>query len=123
MRAAGSDVLSVAAHPGYSATNLQFAATPSRMERIGSLVPEPGRGPECRERRPADPLCGHGGHPRGSFVGPDGFQEMRGKPTLVTPTKAARDEQVAARLWDVSEELTGVRFAFDRPTAGVGSEA
>jgi NAD(P)-dependent dehydrogenase (short-subunit alcohol dehydrogenase family) len=36
---------------------------------------------------------------------------LRAHPRLVTPNGAARDERVAARLWEVSEELTGVRFA------------
>jgi hypothetical protein len=48
----------------------------------------------------------------GSYVGPDGIGEFRGHPHLVTPSGAARDEPLAARLWEVSEDLTGVRFAF-----------
>jgi hypothetical protein len=47
----------------------------------------------------------------GSYIGPDGIGEFRGHPCLATPNGAARDEQVAARLWEVSEGLTGVRFA------------
>lgn len=112
LRATGSDVLSVAAHPGYSATNLQFAATPSRVERIGSVVLNRVVAQNAQSGALPTLYAATADIPGGSFVGPDGFQEMRGKPTLVTPTKAARDEQVAARLWDVSEELTGVRFAF-----------
>jgi hypothetical protein len=46
----------------------------------------------------------------GSYVGPDGFAERAGHPKLVGTSGAARDEAVARRLWDVSEELTGVRF-------------
>jgi NAD(P)-dependent dehydrogenase (short-subunit alcohol dehydrogenase family) len=117
LRAAGSDVLSVAAHPGYSATNLQFAATPSRIERIGSLVLNRVVAQNAQSGALPTLYAATADIPGGSFVGPDGFQEMRGKPTLVTPTKAARDEQVAARLWDVSEELTGVRFAFSSAEA------
>jgi hypothetical protein len=48
--------------------------------------------------------------PGNSFSGPDGLLEMRGKPKLVPRSKAARDADVARRLWDASEELTGVRF-------------
>ena len=59
----------------------------------------------------------------GSFVGPDGFQEMRGEPKVVTPTRAARDPQTALRLWGVSEELTGVKFAFAGSEAAVASGA
>ena len=46
----------------------------------------------------------------GAYVGPDGFGEFRGHPRLTTPSPAARDAGLAARLWTVSEELTGVRF-------------
>jgi hypothetical protein len=46
----------------------------------------------------------------GSYVGPDGPGEFRGHPHLSTPTRSAQDEQAAARLWEVSEQLTGVSF-------------
>jgi hypothetical protein len=46
----------------------------------------------------------------GTYVGPDGFARQRGYPERTTPSKAARDEQVARRLWEVSEEMGGVRF-------------
>jgi hypothetical protein len=46
----------------------------------------------------------------GSYVGPDGVGEFRGHPRLATPARAALDEQSAARLWEASEELTGVSF-------------
>jgi hypothetical protein len=43
-----------------------------------------------------------------SYVGPDGFQEQRGHPTLVGRSAAASDPEGAKRLWGLSEELTGV---------------
>ena len=46
----------------------------------------------------------------GTYVGPDGFAEQRGHPEPVRPNRAARDEEVARRLWEVSEQLTGARF-------------
>ena len=48
--------------------------------------------------------------PGDAFVGPDGFMEQRGHPKLVGRTKAAQDEDDARRLWELSEELTGVRW-------------
>ena len=48
--------------------------------------------------------------PGNSFAGPDGFMEQRGSPKLVGRRHTAQDTGVAPRLWDVSEELTGVRF-------------
>jgi NAD(P)-dependent dehydrogenase (short-subunit alcohol dehydrogenase family) len=121
LRERGADVLSVAAHPGYSATNLQFAATPSRVERLGSVVLN--RVVAQSAERGAEPTvyAATAEIPGGSFVGPDGFQEMRGAPTLVKATRAARDPETARRLWAVSEELTGVRFAFGEATATVAA--
>ena len=46
----------------------------------------------------------------GTYIGPDGVGEHRGHPKRVSPNRAARNEETARRLWDVSEELTGVRF-------------
>jgi hypothetical protein len=37
---------------------------------------------------------------------------MRGSPTVVKPASHARDTKTAARLWDVSEDLTGVTYEF-----------
>ena len=48
--------------------------------------------------------------PGGSYVGPDGVGEQRGHPQLVDSTSASKDRAAARRLWDVSEQLTGVSF-------------
>jgi hypothetical protein len=48
--------------------------------------------------------------PSGSYIGPDGPAEQRGHPRLVGTSTAARDEVVAARLWAVSADLTGVAY-------------
>jgi NAD(P)-dependent dehydrogenase (short-subunit alcohol dehydrogenase family) len=112
LRAAGSTVSSMAAHPGYSATNLQTAAPPL-LDRVVMTVTnallaqsaEMGALPELyAATRPN--LDG------GLFIGPDGFEEQRGYPRVVNPVKAGRDEETAARLWTVSEELTGVSYDF-----------
>ncbi len=112
LRTAGADLLSVAAHPGYAATNLQFAATPSRVERIGSVVLNRFYAQSAERGALPTLYAATADIPGGSFVGPDGFQEMRGEPKVVTPTRSARDPEKAARLWDVSEQLTGVAFDF-----------
>ena len=48
--------------------------------------------------------------PGNSYAGPGGFMEGRGAPKLVGRSRAAQDMDVARRLWDVSEQLTGVSF-------------
>ena len=48
--------------------------------------------------------------PGNSFAGPSGFMEQKGAPKLVARRKKAQDMDVARRLWEVSEQLTGVTF-------------
>ncbi len=110
LRAAGSPVISVLAHPGYSATNLQTSGPPfpvSALLRISNALIAQSASKGALPQLYAATAPGVEG---GEFIGPDGFMEARGTPTEVQPVKRARDEQTARRLWDVSEELTGVRY-------------
>src|SRR5271166_6447509 len=117
LRAAGSAIKSVAAHPGYAATNLQTAAAPP-LDRIvmrftNAIMAQSadmGALPTLYAATAPDV-------PGGSYIGPDGPGEFRGHPHVVTPSRAARDEQVAQRLWSVCEELTSVRFDLGAPAA------
>jgi NAD(P)-dependent dehydrogenase (short-subunit alcohol dehydrogenase family) len=112
LRAAGAELESFAAHPGYAATNLQFAATPSRVERLGSVILNRVVAQDADHGALPTLYAATADIPSGSFVGPDGLKEQRGHPTLVKPARAARDPETARRLWEVSEDLTGVRFDF-----------
>ena len=110
LRAAGSRVKSVGAHPGYAATNLQSTGPP-RFDRLVMVVGNKVLA-QSAEMGALSPLYA-ATEPNvegGTYVGPDGIAEQRGHPEPVTPSGAARDEQTARRLWEVSEELTGVRF-------------
>ena len=110
MRAAGSAVKSMAAHPGYAATNLQHAG-PTRLDELLMLVPNKvlAQSDEMGAL-PTLYAATEPGIEGGTYVGPDGVTQQRGHPTMVSPNSAARDEAVARRLWEVSEEMTGVRF-------------
>src|SRR3984893_12685105 len=107
--AAGAGVLATAAHPGYAATNLQFHSERRLLHVISAVgnrllaQDEAGGALPTLYAAVAD-------IPGDSFAGPGGFMEQRGAPKLVGRTEAARDTAVARRLWDVSEEMTGVRF-------------
>ena len=46
----------------------------------------------------------------GQYYGPDGIRELRGHPKLVSSSPQSRDVAIQQRLWQVSEELTGVTF-------------
>jgi len=47
----------------------------------------------------------------GTYIGPTGFNEMKGAPGVVQSQPQAHDEEVARRLWEVSEKLTGEKFS------------
>jgi NAD(P)-dependent dehydrogenase (short-subunit alcohol dehydrogenase family) len=109
--AAGADLLAVAAHPGYAATNLSSGlptvyrlgakvsdglfAQPDRMGALPQLYAAtmPDVGPD-------------------DYWGPDGFMERRGWPKRVGRSGGARDRDAARRLWDVSERLTGITYSW-----------
>jgi NAD(P)-dependent dehydrogenase (short-subunit alcohol dehydrogenase family) len=110
LRAAGSTIKSLAAHPGYAATNLQFAGPPGLDAAVMKVSNKVIAQDEGMGALPTLYAATEPGLEGGTFVGPDGFMEQRGHPQPVAPNSAARDEQVARRLWQVSEEMTGVRF-------------
>lgn len=112
LRKAGSATLSLAAHPGYAATNLQFAGPAmedSALGRLGmqlgnALLSQPaaaGAWPTLRAATDADARSGE-------FYGPRGFQQLRGAPGRCRYNPRAGDESVSAQLWALSEQLTGV---------------
>ncbi len=110
LRTAGSTVTSLAAHPGYAATNLQSAAAPTIDRVVMALTNRLVAQSADMGALPTLYAATYPGLPGGTFVGPDGLAEQRGHPKPVAPSSAARDEAVAERLWRVSEELTGVSF-------------
>ncbi|HEU5475171.1 MAG TPA: oxidoreductase [Actinophytocola sp.] len=110
LTAAGSPVRAVAAHPGYAATNLQ-AHTESVLDllmRIGNRVFAQSAANGALPTLYAAVTD----VPTGSYAGPSGMSEMRGAPKLVQSSPAARDEDTAGKLWDLSEQLTGVTYKF-----------
>jgi NAD(P)-dependent dehydrogenase (short-subunit alcohol dehydrogenase family) len=119
---AGSQLKSVAAHPGWSATNLQTAGPKKRYERaiasIGNKLiaqsAEMGALPTLYAATVPSV-------PGGRLVGPDGMMQIRGYPRVVWAPEKAVDHEARRRLWEVSEELTGVEYKFDVSTAAGAS--
>ena len=115
LRAAGSAVRSVLAHPGYSATNLQVSGPTGLMKqllRIGNALMAQGADQGALPQLYAATMPDVQG---GEFLGPDGPGELRGRPKRVRAVRRAQDPEVGRRLWEVSEELTGVLFPAGTP--------
>jgi hypothetical protein len=114
LRAAGSDILSLACHPGGAATGLgsqraRAAGRPERMTiraRLMRLVLQSARAGAWPSvfAATAPGLMG------GEFVAPDGIAQGRGRPRVVPVFASGRDAAVAARLWELGRQATGVEF-------------
>jgi len=112
---AGARAIAVACHPGYSSTNLQHVGPQMSGSRIAAFVMDVGARLLSQSAAmgalptlyaaTADDVRG------GDYVGPDGFFENTGYPKKTTSTARSHDRDAARRLWDVSEQLTGVRYA------------
>jgi NAD(P)-dependent dehydrogenase (short-subunit alcohol dehydrogenase family) len=110
LRTAGVGLISTIAHPGYSATNLQVTGPPLPdrvLAAIGNRLlaqsAEMGALPQVYAAT-APGVVG------GSYIGPGGIGELRGHPKVVQAIDEANDPDIARRLWDESERLTGVRY-------------
>jgi len=110
LRAAGLPVISVLAHPGYSATNLQSTGPTGPMKAILAVSNKLFAQGADKGALPQLYAATAPGVEGGQFFGPDGFQQARGGPTEVQPVGRARDAETARRLWEVSERLTGVSY-------------
>ena len=108
------EILTVACHPGYTATNLQSAyarMTGSRLagafwatvNRFVAQGPVAGAYPTVYAATMPDVQSG-------DYYGPSGLMEMWGLPQKVAPAGNAMDPEAAARLWELSCELTGVDY-------------
>jgi NAD(P)-dependent dehydrogenase (short-subunit alcohol dehydrogenase family) len=118
LRAAHSAIRSLAAHPGYAATNLQFAAAP-RLDRMLMVLGNRLMAQSAEMGAlPTLYAATYPGLEGGTYVGPDSFFEQRGYPQVVSASAAARDEESARRLWKVSEELTGLPFRIPPGASG-----
>lgn len=104
LRRTGLPILSVAAHPGYTATNPDLGGFFMRLStRLFAQKPELGALPALYAACAPD-VAG------GAYYGPAGYKELGGHPRRVDCRPEARDPQMAERLWTLSEQWTGVRY-------------
>ncbi len=103
-KVAGVDTIAAAAHPGWTATNLQAHAWFFRvLNPLVAQKPKMGVLPALYAATASDVQGG-------DYYGPRGWQEIKGYPTKVQSSDSSHDTDVAAKLWTVSEELTGKQY-------------
>jgi NAD(P)-dependent dehydrogenase (short-subunit alcohol dehydrogenase family) len=113
--AAGTELVAAASHPGYAATNLQTAGVGlgaagtllKPLMKVGNVLLAQSDAMGALPSLYAATAPGVAGD---DYFGPDGLGEQRGHPTRVGRTGRAADGADAKRLWEISEELTGVAF-------------
>jgi NAD(P)-dependent dehydrogenase (short-subunit alcohol dehydrogenase family) len=105
LRARSSPVLSLAAHPGSTRTELARHSRVLNMVYQLNLAQSAAQGalPGLRAATDADARGGE-------FYGPGGFLRLVGPPVIEKSSKRSYDEMTAAKLWQVSEQLTGIRY-------------
>lgn len=109
--AAGWNLTSVAAHPGFARTGL-FASGPGGLISLATDLVAPFFGHSAADG--ARPILFAATSPQakpGTYYGPGGIGELRGAPAQALIMPQARDAATAAKLWDVSGTLTGTSFA------------
>jgi len=104
------DSISVAAHPGVSQTNLARHLEDKLFFKIlypvfKIMTQDAAAGALPQIRASVDPLV-----KAGEYYGPSGFNEMKGQPVKVKSNGISHNENDARKLWETSEELTGVRY-------------
>jgi len=112
----GSAVRATAAHPGYAATNLQGRTANPIFNLAGAIGNRLFAQSDTMGALPTL-FAATADIPGGTYIGPDGFRRLRGYPAFDVPASQALDATTARRLWDLSEELTGVLWPLNPLTS------
>ena len=105
LRENGNQIKSLAAHPGFSKTDLQVNMDKDMLASLDLMTAKQGA-------RPSLTAALHKDAKGGQYWGPDGPNEQKGNPALAKVDAAALDEKNNAKLWDWAKEVTGVNFPF-----------
>jgi NAD(P)-dependent dehydrogenase (short-subunit alcohol dehydrogenase family) len=111
-RASGSNLISLPVHPGVSQTNIVDNGPAGKDFKTNILfkyfkfLTQPDADGALPTLYAATSADAH----TGDYIGPDGFGEFKGSPTVVKPASCALKTDVGERLWNVSEDLTGVIY-------------
>ena len=105
LRSNGFQIISMAAHPGFSKTDLQKNMDTDMLASLELMTAKEGAQPTLA-------ACLREDAKGGQYWGPDGHDEQKGKPALAKIDVAALDQNLNAKLWDWAKESTGVNFPF-----------
>ena len=98
-------IMSLAAHPGFSKTDLQKYMDKDMLDSLELMTAKEGAQPTLA-------ACLRPDAKGGQYWGPDGYNEQKGKPALAKIDSVALDEKLNAKLWDWAKRITEVKFPF-----------
>jgi NAD(P)-dependent dehydrogenase (short-subunit alcohol dehydrogenase family) len=113
LSAAGAGLISVAAHPGWAATEMEIRPPGERrrpLEEVAHMLTMHLAAPPAQGARPILYAATSPEVRGGDYIGPR--SGLRGPPARVRSSDRSHDPELARRLWQMSEEMTGVRFSF-----------
>lgn len=105
LRKNGNQIISLAAHPGFSETDLQKYMDKDMLASLELMTAKEGAQPTLA-------ACLREDAKGGQYWGPDGHNEQKGKPALAKIDAAALNETLNAKIWDWAKETTKVNFPF-----------
>jgi NAD(P)-dependent dehydrogenase (short-subunit alcohol dehydrogenase family) len=105
LKANNYKTMSLAAHPGFSKTDLQKNMDKAMLDSLELMTAKEGA-------QPTLVACLHPDAKGGQYWGPDGHNEQKGKPALAKIDPAALNEVLNAKLWDWAKEITKANFPF-----------
>jgi NAD(P)-dependent dehydrogenase (short-subunit alcohol dehydrogenase family) len=97
--------ISLAAHPGFSKTDLQKYMDKAMLDSLELMTAKEGA-------QPTLVACLHTEAKGGEYWGPDGHNEQKGKPAIAKIDAAALNEELNTKLWDWAKEATHANFPF-----------
>jgi NAD(P)-dependent dehydrogenase (short-subunit alcohol dehydrogenase family) len=105
LRKNNSNTISLAAHPGFSKTDLQIHMDKAMLDSLELMTAKEGA-------QPTIAACLRPDAKGGQYWGPDGHNEQKGKPALAKIDAVALDENLNAKLWDWANNATEMVFPF-----------
>ena len=105
LKANKCNLISLASHPGYSKTDLQKYMDTDMLNSLELMTAKEGA-------QPTITACINPDVMGGQYWGPDGPNEQKGKPGLAKIDQAALDEKLNSKLWDWTENVTGLKFPY-----------
>ena len=112
-RRAELPVKALAAHPGFAGTHLAANGQYGRSSGgLASILDAGVRAVSQPAHLGAWPtlMAATADLPGSTYCGPSGWAEQRGLPAVVTSNRLSHDESAQRRLWEISEETTGIRY-------------